>query len=151
MCEPRAIAAALPIPQVRSAIARASQATGVDFAYLLGEARLESSLDPNAKAATSSAAGLYQFTGGTWLQTLDRHGAEHGLGWAGDAISAGWVTDPAQRASIMALRYDPGASALMARSASIVISFIGGRLRSPPAWAVAEPRTIAATRMNLRM
>lgn len=114
MSEPRAIGAAMPTPQVHTAIARASQATGVDFAYLLGEARLESSFDPHAKATTSSAAGLYQFTGGTWLQTLDRHGAEHGLGWAGDAISGGRVTDPAQRASIMALRYDPDAAALMA-------------------------------------
>ena len=118
MSEPRAIGAAAPStangPQVRSAIARAAQATGVDFAYLLGEARLESSLNPNAKAGTSSAAGLYQFTGSTWLQTLGRHGAAHGLGWAGDAISGGRVTDPGQRASIMALRYDPDASALMA-------------------------------------
>lgn len=114
MSEPLAIGADAPIPQVHSAIARAAQATGVDFAYLLGEARLESSLNPNAKAGTSSAAGLYQFTGSTWLQTLDRHGAAHGLGWAGAAISGGRVTDPGQRASIMNLRYDPDASALMA-------------------------------------
>ena len=114
MSEPRAIGAAVPTPQVHSAISRAAQATGVDFAYLLGEARLESSLNPNARAGTSSAAGLYQFTSSTWLQTLDRHGAAHGLGWAGDAISGGRVTDPAQRISIMDLRYDPGAAALMA-------------------------------------
>ena len=115
MSEPRSIAAIPAAPQqVRSAIARASQATGVDFAYLLGEARLESSLNPNAKAGTSSAAGLYQFTGGTWLQTLSRHGAVHGMGWAGDAISGGKVTDPALRGSIMDLRFDPDASALMA-------------------------------------
>jgi len=99
---------------VRAAIARASQATGVDFNYLLAQAKLESSLDPSAKAGTSSAAGLYQFTSGTWLSTLDRHGAEHGLGWAGDAISGGRITDPAMRAQIMALRYDANASALMA-------------------------------------
>ncbi len=99
---------------VRAAIARASQATGVDFNYLLAQAKLESSLDPSAKAGTSSAAGLYQFTSGTWLSTLDRHGAEHGLGWAGDAISGGRITDPGMRAQIMALRYDANASALMA-------------------------------------
>ena len=114
MSEPKAIGAAVPTPQVHSAIARAAHATGVDFAYLLGEARLESSLNPNARAATSSAAGLYQFTGGTWLRTLDRHGGAHGLGWAGDAISGGRVTDPAQRGAIMDLRYDPDAAALMA-------------------------------------
>ena len=118
MSEPRSIGAAapgpLPAPQVQAAIARAAQATGVDFAYLLGEARLESRLNPNARAATSSAAGLYQFTSGTWLQTLDRHGADHGLGWAGAAIAGGRVSDPAKRGAILDLRYDPDAAALMA-------------------------------------
>ena len=101
-------------PDVRSAIARASAATGVDFGYLLGQARLESSLNPNARAGTSSAAGLYQFTNGTWLTTLDRHGARYGYGWAEAAIERGKVADPALRQHVMALRYDPDASALMA-------------------------------------
>jgi hypothetical protein len=100
--------------EVRSAIARASAATGIDFGYLLGQARLESSLNPNAKAGTSSAAGLYQFTKGTWLTTLDRHGASHGYGWAGAAIERGKVADPGKRSQVLALRYDPDASALMA-------------------------------------
>lgn len=100
--------------QVRSAIARAAHRTGVDFDYLLAQARIESSLDPGARARTSSAAGLYQFTRDTWLQTLDRHGAAHGLGWAGDAIEGGRVTDPAMRAQVLALRYDADAAALMA-------------------------------------
>ena len=56
---------------VRAAIARASAATGVNFDYLLAQARIESALDPAAQAATSSAAGLYQFTAGTWLETLE--------------------------------------------------------------------------------
>lgn len=101
-------------PDVRVAIARASAATGVDFDYLLAQAKLESSLDPGARARTSSAAGLYQFTSGTWLQTLDRHAATHGMDWAGSAIAAGRVTDPQLRSQIMALRFDPNASALMA-------------------------------------
>jgi hypothetical protein len=90
--------------EVRSAIARAAQATGVDFSYLLAQARLESSLDPQARAATSSAAGLYQFTKGTWSTMLARHGAALGL----DGPGAG------SRAALMALRYDPSASAMMA-------------------------------------
>lgn len=101
-------------PEVRSAIARASAATGIDFGYLLGQAKLESALNPDARAGTSSAAGLYQFTNGTWLTTLDRHGASHGYGWAGAAIERGKVADPALRNQVMALRYDPNASALMA-------------------------------------
>ncbi len=114
MSEARSIGAAAPTPQVQSAIVGAARATGTDFSYLLGEARLESSLNPNAQAGTSSAAGLYQFTGGTWLATLERHGSQHGLGWASAAISGGRVRDPAMRQQIMALRFDPHASALMA-------------------------------------
>lgn len=98
---------------VRAAIARASRATGVDFDYLLAQAKIESSLNPQAKAGTSSAAGLYQFTSGTWLQTLDRHGERHGLDWASAAIDGGRA-DPQMRAQIMAMRFDPSASALMA-------------------------------------
>ncbi len=103
---------------VQSAIARASAATGVDFDYLLAQARIESDLDPRARAGTSSAAGLYQFIGSTWLETLDRHGANHGLDWASDAIQqAGGrarVSDPTMRSQIMGMRFDPNASALMA-------------------------------------
>lgn len=101
-------------PDVHAAVARAADATGVDFSYLLAQARIESSLNPAARAPTSSAAGLYQFTSGTWLATLERHGAEHGLGWAQDAIAAGRVANPNLRAQIMALRFDPQVSALMA-------------------------------------
>jgi Transglycosylase SLT domain len=93
--------------EVRSAIARAAEATGVDFNYLLAQARLESGLNPSARAATSSATGLYQFTGATWMDTLARHGAAYGL----DRTS---INAPGMRAQMMALRRDPGLSAMMA-------------------------------------
>jgi hypothetical protein len=99
---------------VRTAIAGAAQATGVDFGYLMAQAKLESSLDPTARARTSSASGLYQFTGDTWLRTLDKHGADHGLGWASDMIEGGSVRDPAARAQLLAMRFDPQVAALMA-------------------------------------
>lgn len=101
----------VPPPQIaaRAAIARAAQATGVNFDYLLAQAKLESGLNPSARSGSSSATGLYQFLGGTWLDTLKKHGAEHGLGWASDAAA-----NPAMRAQVMALRHDPQASALMA-------------------------------------
>lgn len=112
--QPTSPLAAAGTPQVRASIARAAAATGNDFDFLLAQARIESSLDPSARAGTSSATGLYQFTGSTWLRMVDRHGSEHGLGWAGSAIESGAIRDPAVRAQVMALRLDPDASALMA-------------------------------------
>lgn len=107
-------AAGLTPSDPRAAIARAAQATGEDFGYLLAQARIESGLNPSARAATSSAAGLYQFTRQTWFDTLDRHGAAHGLGWASAAIENGRIADPALRSQILALRFDPEVSARMA-------------------------------------
>jgi hypothetical protein len=95
----------------------------VDFSYLLAQARLESSLNPNAHAATSSASGLYQFTNSTWLQTLQKHGdalggnaggLSAGLGAMGGGGTLAALSDPAARAQLMALRTDPNASAMMA-------------------------------------
>ncbi|MDT0574713.1 lytic transglycosylase domain-containing protein [Croceicoccus sp. F390] len=102
----------------RVAIANAAQRTGVDFNYLLAQAKLESSLDPAARARSSSAAGLYQFIDTTWLATLDRHGAALGLGHAAAAVEhrdgRHVISDPVLRNEIMALRHDPQASALLA-------------------------------------
>ena len=100
---------------VRGAIARASESTGVDFDYLLAQARLESGLNPDAKARTSSATGLYQFIDSTWLRTMDRHGSKYGYAWAGDAIGpGGGVANAGTREQLLSLRYDADVSALMA-------------------------------------
>lgn len=104
--------------RVQSAIAQASSRTGVDFDYLLGQARLESGLNANARATSSSASGLYQFIESSWLRVVKQHGAEHGLGWAADAISTSGgrptVSDPATRQAILALRNDPATASMMA-------------------------------------
>lgn len=105
--------------RVQSAIARAASRTGVDFNYLLGQAKVESGLNANARAGTSSASGLYQFIEQSWLAVVKKHGAEHGLGWAADAIgqtSGGrlTVTDGATRSAILALRNNPEVASLMA-------------------------------------
>jgi len=96
------------VQDVRGAIARAAAATGTDFSYLMAQARLESGLDPKARAATSSAAGLYQFTGSTWLAMLDKHGGAYGVP-SSDAVGG-----QASRSHLLALRSDPELSAMMA-------------------------------------
>jgi Transglycosylase SLT domain len=105
-------------PRIRAAIANAASRTGVDFGYLYNQARVESSLNPLAKARTSSAAGLFQFTKQTWLQVVKTHGADHGAGWAANAISRAGsrltVVDPQLRTAIDQLRYDPEFASVMA-------------------------------------
>ena len=46
---------------VTGAIRQAAQKTGANFNYLLATARVESNLNPNAQATSSSAGGLFQF------------------------------------------------------------------------------------------
>ena len=103
---------------VRAGIQRAAARTSVDFNYLLGQANLESRLNPSARAPNSSASGLFQFLSSTWLDTLQKHGGKHGLGWASAQIeqtgSGPVVRDPAMRAQILGLRFDPEVSSLMA-------------------------------------
>lgn len=97
---------------VRAAIRRAADATGVDFSLLVQTARRESAMNPNARASTSSATGLFQFIDSTWLDMVRRHGAEHGLGPQSAALRNG--ADAATRREILALRSDPELSARMA-------------------------------------
>lgn len=97
---------------VRAAIRRAADATGVNFSLLVETARRESALNPNARAGTSSATGLFQFIESTWLDMMRRHGAEHGLGQYAAQLQNG--ADSATRREILALRNDPEISARMA-------------------------------------
>jgi Transglycosylase SLT domain len=59
---------------VTGAIQQASQATGTSFNYLLATAQVESGLNPQAGASTSSARGLFQFIETTWLATIKQAG-----------------------------------------------------------------------------
>jgi len=105
--------------RVTNAIALASRRTGVDFNYLMGQAQVESAMNPTARASTSSASGLYQFIDQSWLAVVNDHGNEYGLGWAADAIqqtSSGryFVSDPNVRKQIMELREHPETASVMA-------------------------------------
>ena len=105
--------------RIEQAFDAASDTTGTSFQYLLDTAQRESSLQPDAKAATSSAVGLFQFVESTWLQTLKEEGPSLGLGQysaqiAKTASGRYQVADPAMREKILALREDPDVSALVA-------------------------------------
>jgi hypothetical protein len=123
---------------VEAAIQRASSATGVDFGFLMHAAKRESGYNPNAKARTSSAAGLFQFVDQTWLATLKQHGAKYGYARYADLIREGaggryFVPGAEARATVMDLRLDPHAAALMAGElASDHAAYLRGRVGREP-------------------
>jgi hypothetical protein len=123
---------------VEAAIQRASNATGVDFGFLMGAARRESGYNPSAKAKTSSATGLFQFVDQTWLATLKRHGSKYGYARYAELIQQGakgryFVPGAEARATVMDLRLDPHASALMAGElAADHAAYLRGRVGREP-------------------
>ncbi|MBL8556126.1 MAG: transglycosylase SLT domain-containing protein [Phenylobacterium sp.] len=123
---------------VEAAIQRASQATGVDFGFLMKTAGRESSFNPRAQASTSSAAGLFQFVEQTWLSTLKQHGTKHGYARYAELISKGadgryHVSGSEARRAVMDLRLDPHAASLMAGElASDHAAYLKGRTGRDP-------------------
>jgi hypothetical protein len=85
-------------PELRAATTP-SEPAGADYGSIL--VALESGGDAAARAPTSSATGLHQFTDGTWLNTVDQ---------AKPAWAAGL-----DRAQLLAARTDPAKSAEMER------------------------------------
>ncbi|MEX0751485.1 MAG: transglycosylase SLT domain-containing protein [Xanthobacteraceae bacterium] len=107
------------LSHITGAIRQAAQAVGTSFSYLLTTARVESNFNPNAKAKTSSAQGLFQFIEQTWLATVKDAGPRFGYGQYTDSIvrtrsGRMEVASPALRAEILNLRRDPAANAAMA-------------------------------------
>jgi len=123
---------------VMGSLQRAASATGVDFGYLVKTAQRESSLNPNARAKTSSAAGLFQFVEQTWLGVLKNNGAKHGYGAYADQIVKGRdgryrVADPGMRHQVMGLRYNPDANAVMAAEMTAGhAAYLKGRIGRDP-------------------
>ncbi|CAH1677269.1 conserved hypothetical protein [Hyphomicrobiales bacterium] len=109
---------AQPANPVVSAIRQGADRTGAGFDYLLKTAQRESALEPDAKAKTSSATGLFQFIEQTWLAMVKQEGPKQGLSQYADAISENGgrltVSDPAAREKILQLRNDPQVAAVMA-------------------------------------
>jgi hypothetical protein len=105
--------------RVTGAIKSAAETTGTSFEYLLSAAKMESNLNPQATASTSSAKGLFQFIDQTWLGTVKEAGNLLGYGKYADAISKSEsgsysVSDPAAKEEILKLRDDPVAASAMA-------------------------------------
>jgi len=109
---------AQPANPVVNAIRQGAEKTGAGFDYLLKTAQRESALEPDAKAKTSSATGLFQFIEQTWLSMVKQEGPKQGLSQYADAISDNGgrlsVADPATRDKILQLRNDPQVAAVMA-------------------------------------
>jgi hypothetical protein len=104
---------------IAGTLRKAAKATGAGFDYLLKTAMRESSMDPAAKAKSSSAAGMFQFVEQTWLEMVKNSGPKYGLDAEAAAITKQAngryaVTNAKTKANILALRHDPEISALMA-------------------------------------
>jgi hypothetical protein len=125
-------------PTVTGAIRQAARMTGADFKYLLATAQVESNLNPNAQASTSSARGLFQFTEQTWLTTLKEQGPPLGYSPYANAISRQpsgdyAVADPRMTDAVLNLRSDPTANALMAGAfTKLNTAKLAGRLGRDP-------------------
>ena len=108
---------------VLAAIRLGSLRTGVEFSFLMELAAVESTFDPSSRASGSSAAGLYQFKGSTWLDAVRIHGPKYGIGeYAGqvefvvntDGQRQPVIHDPQVARHVLDLRYNPRIAALLA-------------------------------------
>lgn len=106
-------------PEVMNSIREAATKTGVNFDFLVAQASLESGFRGNVHANRSSATGLFQFTGATWLRMMHDHGAKYGYADLAKSIKlnaqgAGVVGDKQTERKILELRGNNRLSALFA-------------------------------------
>ena len=105
-------------PALATVLTAAGDKSGVDFGYLLQTAIRESALDPDAKAQTSSAVGLFQFLDSTWLEVMKSDGGRLGYQRYADAIvergGEYTIEDKRLRAEVLKLREDPQIAADLA-------------------------------------
>jgi hypothetical protein len=98
---------------VVASISKAATRVGGDFSYLLNQAKIESGLNPDAKAKTSSAVGLFQFTKGTWLSMIRSYGDQVGLTSQAQSLRDNKLP-PEEMTALLALRKDPELATSMA-------------------------------------
>ncbi len=131
----------IAVPQSLALVLNTAGArNGVDFDYLLQTAIRESSLNPSAKASSSSATGLFQFLDSTWLQVMKEQGPRLGYQKYADAITTNSdgdyvIKDKALRSEVLKLREDPQVAADLAaaftRSNGAYLEGKFGRMPSP--------------------
>lgn len=64
---------------IKQTIAMLSKKAGADPNIMQTFAATESGFNPNAKANTSSASGLFQFTKATWQEQMSKNGRKYGI------------------------------------------------------------------------
>jgi len=106
-------------PGLAQVLTSAGDKSGVDFQYLLQTAMRESSLNPTARAQSSSAVGLFQFLESSWLDVMKSDGPRLGYQRYADAISIDGngdyrIADRGLRSEVLALREDPQIAADLA-------------------------------------
>jgi hypothetical protein len=106
-------------PELMQNLRDAAAKTGVDYEFLVAQASVESGFRSKAHPHRGSAAGVFQFTGATWLQMMRDHGAKYGYAALAKAVTPSpngglIVTDKATHDRILALRHDDRLSALFA-------------------------------------
>jgi hypothetical protein len=131
----------ITIPQsLAYVLNNAGDKSNVDFSYLVETAQRESSMNPSAKAPSSSAVGLFQFLDSTWLQVMKQEGPRLGYQEYADAITTDRdgdyiIKDKKLRAEVLKLREDPQVAADMAaaftRTNGAYLEKKFGRMPSP--------------------
>lgn len=101
--------------EVFNAIKAAADKTGADPATMLAFADMESGFNPNARAKTSSASGLFQFTGDTWKGMVTQYGNRYNVSYDGindapsNAMMGGqFIKDNSDRLQKNGLASNPG-------------------------------------------
>ncbi|KRB22673.1 hypothetical protein ASE05_15930 [Mesorhizobium sp. Root172] len=136
-----------PKGPVAGVVAAAAQRHGVPPAIALGIAQIESGMNPNAKAGTSSAGGLFQFVDGTAKQ--------YGLANKFDAEANADAGARFTKDNIDGLRRDlgreptPGEVYIAHFGGYGVAEKIGEASNDTPTSAIFSPQAIAANRSIL--
>jgi len=122
---------------VVASIRDASKRGGMNFEVMLASASMESGLNPDARASTSSATGLFQFIDQTWLESVRQYGPQHGLSADAALIVRRdghyTVDDPKALQRILDLRKNPDiASAIACDHLHAISDKLGLTLGRPP-------------------